>query len=179
MRGLRDVVWHLLRWMLAPLRHRRAQRDGTVDAAGRMSLPNDQLLPVVADALAQGHTATIWVRGYSMRPFLEHERDRVKLAYPQRVEVGDAVLAQVAWGHYVLHRVLHREGNLLTLQGDGNLRGVERCRMDDVCGVVIEYMRPGRTIQASDPGLRRRIRLWRMLRPVRRPLLLLYRATLP
>ena len=51
--------------------------------------------------------------------------------------------------------------------------------MDDVCGVVIEYLRPGRAILASDPGLCRRIRLWRMLRPVRRPLLLLYRATLP
>lgn len=176
---LKDVVRHVLRCVLTPVRHRRERLDGTVDASGRMALPNDQLLPLVAQALEQGHTATIWVKGYSMRPFLEHERDRVKLAYAQQVRVGDAVLAQVARGHYVLHRVISREGNLLTLQGDGNLRGVERCRMDDVCGVVTEYIRPGRTLLASDARLCRRIRLWRVLRPVRRLLLLLYKASLP
>ena len=179
MSGVKELVKRVLRWMLAPARRKRMRRDGVVDTSGRRVIPNDQLLPMVSEALEQGHTATIWVRGYSMRPFLEHERDRVKLVYPKRVDVGDAVLAQIAPKHYVLHRVVRKEGNLLTLQGDGNVRGVERCRVDDVCGVVTEYIRPGRTFLASDPWLRRRIRLWRMLCPVRRLLLLLYRATLP
>ena len=176
---LKSVVKRALRCVLAPVRHKRERLDGTVDATGRMALPNDQLLPLVAQALEQGHTATIWVKGYSMRPFLEHERDRVRLAYPQCVRVGDAVLAQVARGHYVLHRVISAAGSLLTLQGDGNLQGVEYCRRDDVCGVVTEYIRPGRTISASDTRLCRQVRVWRLLRPVRRLLLLLYKATLP
>lgn len=179
MTAIKRLLERVLRCLMTPARHRCVRRDGTVDVSGRMQMPNSQFLPLVADALAQGHTAVIWVKGYSMRPFLEHERDRVKLAYTQEVHVGDAVLAQVSRGHYVLHRVLHREGHLLTLQGDGNLSGVEHCCLDDVCGVVIEYIRPGRTIQAADPRLCRRIRLWRALRPVRRVLLFIYRATLP
>lgn len=179
MSGMKNLVKRILRWMLTPVRRQSVRRNGAVDTTGRISLPNEHLLPLVAEALEQGHTATIWVKGFSMRPFLEHERDRVKLAYPQQVQVGDAVLARIAPGHYVLHRIVHRDGNLLTLQGDGNLRGVEECCLDDVCGVVTEYIRPGRTIMADDPGLCRRIWLWRRLRPVRRLLLLFYKATLP
>ena len=145
----------------------------------KKEIDNKYLIPEIISMLNAGHTVTLGLRGFSMRPFLEHERDRVKLAYPQQVQVGDAVLARIAPGHYVLHRIVHRDGNQLTLQGDGNLRGVEKCRLDDVCGVVTEYMRPGRTIMADDPGLCRRIWLWRRLRPVRRLLLLFYKATLP
>ena len=179
MSGMKNLVKRVLRWMLAPVRRQSVRRNGTVDTTARLSLPNEHLLPLVAEVLEQGHTATIWAKGFSMRPFLEHERDRVKLAYPQQVQVGDAVLAQIAPGHFVLHRIIRCHGNLLVLQGDGNLRGVEKCCVDDVCGVVTEYIRPGRTIMASDPGLCRRIRLWRRLRPVRRLLLLIYKATLP
>lgn len=179
MTAIKQLLERVLRFVMAPVRRHCVSRDGTVDVSGRLQMPNNQFLPIVADALAQGHTAVIWVKGYSMRPFLEHERDRVKLACAQEVRVGDAVLAQVSRGHYVLHRVMHLDGHLLTLQGDGNLRGVEHCRLDDVCGVVTEYIRPGRTIQATDPQLCRRIRLWRALRPVRRVLLWIYRATLP
>lgn len=93
MSGMRNLVKHILRWMLAPVRRQSVRRNGAVDTTGRISLPNEHLLPLVAEALEQGHTATIWVKGFSMRPFLEHERDRVKLAYPQQVQVGDAVLA--------------------------------------------------------------------------------------
>lgn len=179
MTGTKRLLRKVLRCTMAPVRRHRVRRVGTVDASGRHMVPNDRFLPFVGEVLSEGHTAVIWVRGYSMRPFLEHERDRVKLACPQRVEVGDAVLARLAQGQYVLHRVIRRDGDRLILQGDGNLRGVEHCRMDDVCGVVIEYIHPGRTIPASDAGLRRRIRLWRVLRPVRRLMLTFYRAMLP
>ena len=67
----------------------------------------------------------------------------------------------------------------ITLQGDGNLVGVEYCSAADICGVVTEYIRPGRVILASDPTLCKHIRMWRKLRPMRRLLLFLYRATLP
>lgn len=116
MSGMKNLVKRILRWMLTPVRRQSVRRNGAVDTTGRISLPNEHLLPLVAEALEQGHTATIWVKGFSMRPFLEHERDRVKLAYPQQVQVGDAVLARIAPGHYVLHRIVHRDGNLLTLQ---------------------------------------------------------------
>ena len=118
------MVMSVLRWMLFPVRWLRCRRDGVVHTAGRQTIPNEQLFAVVTEVLREGHTAVIWVKGYSMRPFLEHERDRVKLAAPGQVKVGDAVLAQIAPGRYVLHRILNMDDDRITLQGDGNLVGV-------------------------------------------------------
>ena len=129
--------------------------------------------------IQRGETVIIFVKGYSMRPFLEHLRDRVKLAPWQELHVGDAILAEIAPGHFVLHRIINIDGNNITLMGDGNIRGTEHCTMDNVCGVVTEYLRPaGHVLLASDPSLHRRIRLWRRLLPIRRYLLFLYKATI-
>jgi hypothetical protein len=51
--------------------------------------------------------------------------------------------------------------------------------MADVCGVVTEYLRPnGHVLLASDPTLKRKIKLWRRLLPIRRLLLFIYKATI-
>ncbi len=179
MNKLKDLLIRLLRCIMTPLRHMSVRRNGQISLGERVELPNESFLAVVSEVLEKGHTAVIGVRGYSMRPFLENARDKVKLAYSEEVAVGDAVLAQITPGRYVLHRIIYKEGNLLTLQGDGNVCGVENCRVDDVCGVVIEYIRPGRVLKASDPILRMQIRIWRALCPIRRLLLVFYKATLP
>ena len=173
---LKSFLRGFLRLLLLPLRLLYRRRNGVVEETGRHEIPNDALLSLVSEKLAEGHTAVIWVKGYSMRPFIEYGRDRVKLAYPKELNVGDAVLAQIAPGHYVLHRIIRMEGDEIELQGDGNVRGTEHCRQSDVCGVLTEYIRPNRILLASDPGLRRRIRLWRKLRPVRRWLLAIYKC---
>lgn len=175
---IKDQIQSVLRWMLRPLHHRYERRNGVTDVTNRQELPNEVLLGLASESLDKGHTVTIWVKGYSMRPFLEHERDRVLLAKQAELHVGDAVLAQIVPGHYVLHRIVQLNGNHVVLQGDGNVRGVEHCLRSDVCGTVMQYIRPQRTILATDPTLIRRIRLWRRLFPIRRWLLVFYRAVL-
>ena len=142
----------------------------------KIEMPNDILLGCVRDTIRAGHTATIGVKGYSMRPFLEHCRDKVLLSAPHQVRLGDAVLAEITPGHYVLHRVIAMNGEELVLMGDGNVRGCERCRLKDVAGVVSAYIYPHRRVSADHPTLCRAVRLWRRLLPVRRYLLLVYRA---
>ena len=142
----------------------------------RHELPNDAWLGEVSKMLSEGKSYAIYVKGYSMRPFIEHTRDRVFLEKRDTYEVGDAVLAQIAPGHYVLHRIIEKQGDNLTLQGDGNIGQVEYCKEGDVSGVVTQYIRPRRTIPADDKKLVRRIRLWRKLRPIRRYLLFVYKA---
>ncbi len=146
----------------------------------RIELPNDKFLPLVREYVQKGESVIISVKGYSMRPFLEHLRDRVKLSPWTTLSVGDAVLAEVAPGHFVLHRIIEKgEGGALTLMGDGNIRGTEHCTEDDVCGIVTEYLRPnGHTLMADDPSLKRKIRRWRRLLPLRRWLLFFYKATI-
>ena len=147
-------------------------------AVRRMEVPNAVLLGQVKEAIREGHTATINVKGYSMRPFLEHCRDKVRLAPFTDLKVGDAVLAEISPDVYVLHRIMNIDGDTVRLMGDGNLSGVEVCRKADVVGMVTHYIRWGKTIPASDPRLQRRVRWWSKLLPVRRYLLYIYRINL-
>ena len=129
---------------------------------------------------AQPHTAGFGTRhdsrGTHCHHLRQHERDRVILAPPTELNIGDAVLAEIAPGHYVLHRIIQLEGDQVTLMGDGNVQGTESCRRQDVAGIVTHYLRPKRTLLASDPQLQRRIRLWRRLLPIRRYLLFINKA---
>ena len=178
MSALKNIVRFLLRLLLTPFRFFNKQRNGIAPSEVRHELPNDAFLGLVSEKLAEGHTAVIWVKGYSMRPFIEFGRDKVKLATAATYQVGDAVLAEIAKGHYVLHRIIRTEGDKITLQGDGNVRGVEYCTTADIRGVVTEYIRPNRTLSADDACLKRKIRIWRALFPIRRYLLFLYKAVL-
>ena len=65
-------------------------------------------------------SVTITVRGYSMRPFLEDRRDKVILIPPRAPRIGEVVLAEVDDKRYALHRVIKKEGETYTMQGDGN-----------------------------------------------------------
>lgn len=142
------------------------------------TLSNPALLEQIRSLVGEGHPVTLRVKGYSMRPFLEHGRDKVVLAPAIGVQPGDAVLAKVGPECYVLHRVIRRCGNSLTLMGDGNVRGTEQCTMEDVIAVATTYIYPGRSLPANDASLCRRIRWWNRLRPIRRYLLYIYRLTL-
>lgn len=174
---MKELLKRILRLLLSPLRAVQHRRNGVTDTAPRHELPNDGYLGLVSEYLRMGKGAKIYVKGYSMRPFLEHLRDQVQLVSPTDLHVGDAVLAEIAPGHYVLHRIIGIDGDRITLMGDGNVRGVEHCTRNHVYGVVTEYIRPHRTLLASDPRLCRRIRLWRRLLPIRRWLLIVYKAT--
>ena len=173
---MKELIKRLIRALLTPFRRRYQKRNGTTSNQPRRELPNDAWLGEVSQMLREGKPYAIYVKGYSMRPFIEHTRDRVFLEKRDTYNIGDAVLAQIAPGHYVLHRIIEKNGDNLTLQGDGNLKGVELCKEGDVSGVVTQYIRPNRIIPADDPKLVRRIKLWRKLRPIRRYLLLIYNS---
>ena len=173
---MKQFIFSILRALLVPFRWNYRRRNGTDSGEQRKEIPNRVLLGLARDMIREGHTATISVKGFSMRPFLEHCRDRVILEAPGELAVGDAVLAEIAPGHYVLHRIIAIEGDDVTLMGDGNVCGTEHCRRADVAGVVTHYLRPKRTLLATDPALKRRIRRWRRLLPIRRYLLFIYRA---
>ena len=176
--SLKTIIKRLTRALLTPWRRRYQKRNGIVSDQPRHELPNDAWLGEVSQMLREGKPYAIFVKGYSMRPFIEHTRDRVFLEKRDSYHVGDAVLAQITPGHYVLHRIIEKQDDKLTLQGDGNICGVEHCHEQDVSGVVTQYIRPHRIIPADDPKLVRRIKLWRKLRPVRRYLLFIYKAVI-
>ena len=126
--------------------------------------------------LNEGHTVTLPLKGYSMRPFLENGRDKALLIKVQQLKKGDPVLAEVRPEHYVLHRIVAIHSNRVVLCGDGNLAN-EYCRQEDVRASVIGFYRKGRTTLDRIDGCKWRIysMIWVNLRPFRRILLGVYR----
>lgn len=141
---------------------------------------NAQLLPEVIKLLDEGHTVTLRLRGNSMRPFLEDNRDRALLVRATHLKTGDPVLAEISPGHYVLHRIININNDSVTLRGDGNL-SIEKCMIGDVKASVIGFYRKGRDTLDYTDGRKWRIYsfVWTRLYPIRRYLLAIYRRVYP
>ena len=141
-----------------------------------IQFPNAILLPEIVKMLNEGHTVTLRLKGFSMRPFLEDGRDKALLTKAVNPKVGDPVLAEVSPKHFVLHRIIRISGDEVVLRGDGNL-GTETCRLDDVKGAVVGFYRKGRETLDLTDGRKWRVYswLWTRLYPIRRYLLAFYR----
>ena len=146
-----------------------------------MKIANEILVPDLARLLAEEKEVRFTPSGNSMRPFIEGTHDSVILApltrSPRR---GDILLvgATQPGGQttYVLHRLVRiahdEQGELLVLQGDGNLQGEETCRRSDVIGRVRRIESPKGRAKLLTRG-----RLWHALLPIRGFLLKIYRHT--
>jgi len=137
---------------------------------------NIVLLPEIVKMMNEGHTVTLRLRGFSMRPFLEDNRDKALLTKAKNIRVGDAVLAEIGPKHFVLHRIIKIEGDNITLRGDGNLNA-EYCKINDVKGRALGFYRKGHKSIDKTNGVKWRIYsfVWMFLYPIRRYLLAAYR----
>ena len=151
-------------------------------------IANHILIPEIAGLVAGGQDVLFTPSGVSMRPFIEGGRDSVVLTRAEEVRVGDVVLAQYG-DIYVLHRV-YRINSInpssssaatssasgatsIILMGDGNLRGEEHIRQEDILAKVKEIRSP----RGHRKPLTRAC-LWRHLLPIRWLLLKIYRKSL-
>lgn len=133
-------------------------------------IDNAAFFTQVRELLSEGREVVFTPKGNSMLPFIRGGRDSVVLSGAfAPLEVGDIVLADVD-GRFVMHRVFALEGDSVTLMGDGNITGTESCTVADVIGKVTEIRKDaGKTVK---PG---KGRLWRVLMPVRRYILAIYK----
>ena len=141
-----------------------------------VELANAVLLPEIVNLMKEGHTVTLRLKGFSMRPFLEDNRDKALLTQATNPKVGDPVLAEISPKHFVLHRIIAIDGDHVTLRGDGNLN-TEHCSLKDVHGAVIGFYRKGRSKLDRTDGKKWLIysAIWTHLFPLRRYLLAFYR----
>ncbi len=129
--------------------------------------------------VGEGVSVTFPVRGFSMLPFIVGGRDSVILQRPGNVRVGDVVLAWVEGERYVVHRIIQIAGERVTLMGDGNIAGVEHCRLSDVKAIATHVVKPsGRHRSLQSVWMMRAARWWFAVRPVRRYILGIYRRLL-
>ena len=159
------------RWL-----HRHDGSKHFVPSKGKQ-IENDKWFPFILEYFKQGtKTITINLKGISMRPFLESDRDKALLAPIGEVKVGDPVLAENYPGHFVLHRIVKLEEDNVTLMGDGNLT-YEYCKLEDLRASVIGFYRKGSTKLDRTDGRKWKVYswIWMHLTPIRRYLLAFYR----
>lgn len=141
------------------------------------SIPNEILSQETAGLIREGHTVTHIVRGNSMNPFLVDRRDKVILSpfTDEDLRRGAFVLAKDTDGRIVLHRIINRNGEELTLMGDGNSCGTETTFVNEVIGLVTQVIRKGKTYNCKSRTWKRYSAIWMRLLPVRRYLLGVWR----
>ncbi|MFI3323143.1 MAG: S24/S26 family peptidase [Rikenellaceae bacterium] len=142
----------------------------------RRIVANNLLLDEASEFVAEGREVCVPTKGNSMLPFIVGGRDTVVLSRARRVDVGDILLVKIN-GHYIIHRVRAIVGSHITLMGDGNVRGCEQCTFADVRAKVITINHNGKAVDCSTSGFRFQSKLWRMLLPLRRYILGVWRRT--
>ena len=114
-------------------------------------IPNDVFFNWVEDEMSNGRSVRFRLKGDSMFPLLRNNKDEVLLCpcNGEYLQPMDVVLFRYK-GKHVLHRIVHREGNHLLLQGDGSYIAKEECYTDDVVGKVHTVIRPsGKAISTN------------------------------
>lgn len=141
-----------------------------------VSVNDDLILAEAIRFVGEGVSVTFPVNGRSMLPFIVGGRESVILEKFESLKIGDVVLAWVDGNRYVIHRIVKMEGENLTLMGDGNLIGVEHCCVADVRARAVAVVNAHGRKRSLDFGLRKAAaKLWMILKPVRKWLLLPYR----
>ena len=115
-------------------------------------IPNDLFFAWVESEIAQGRSVQIRLKGVSMYPLLREGKDEVILSACQKEELQpmDVVLFRYH-GMHILHRVIHRDGDKLTMKGDGSFSTKENCTTGDVIARVEAVIRPsGKIIRVDD-----------------------------
>lgn len=132
-------------------------------------IPNDLFFDWVETEIAKGHSVRFRLKGHSMFPLLRNGKDEVVL-YPcteKELSPMDIVLFKYK-GKHLLHRILHKDGNCLLIQGDGSYFAKEECVSNDVIGKVHLIIRPSGKIQSvNDWSWKSPSFLWQKTRFIR------------
>lgn len=111
-----------------------------------MNISISEFIELSRPLLADGGKVRFLVKGRSMWPLLRSGQDVVVIMSADKLNRGDLVLAEVEPRCFLLHRIVRKDGELLTLSGDGNLKAFEHCLCNDVVGKVVLIVRGTHTI---------------------------------
>lgn len=106
------------------------------DSVNVVKVDNPRFFEVMKPYLNEGYTVKMVPSGISMLPTIHDKEDVVLLKEIRDVKPGDIVLAEIEKDHYIMHRVLRRDGEILTLKGDNN-RETEKANLADVLAKVV------------------------------------------
>lgn len=122
-----------------------------------------KVLENIERLIAVGESFELRVTGFSMLPLLGYGNDTIIV---RRTTPTESIERRIAMfrerdGHIVVHRVQSIKDGIVTLKGDGNIRGTEQCPRERIIGVVERVRRGnGRVVSCTSWWWRTRERLW-------------------
>ncbi len=147
------------------------------------SIKNSLMMEEIRKLISEGKSVTIKVKGYSMSPFLVHERDNICLTGWKDEDIVPGVVALVKdmRGVYLVHRIIKRDGDIITLEGDGNIKIQEKAEVKEIIAIVksIErftgWQKEAKVYNTDSKKWKRYSKLWLAVKPIRRYLLAIWR----
>ncbi|MDE5813282.1 MAG: S24/S26 family peptidase [Muribaculaceae bacterium] len=132
------------------------------------SIDNEILLGEICLHLSQGKRVKFRAKGNSMRPFIQGNEDILLLSPSDSLHKDDIVLACIDGKRYVIHRIIGIRGDKITLMGDGNLYGTEKCSRSDIFGTVVRIVHKGKEYNMTSLYASLSAKIWRFVLPIRR-----------
>lgn len=128
----------------------------------KLELRNDIFFAEVERMISEGQSVTIPVKGFSMRPMMRSEKDKVILTAHSDNDIKQSAVMLFRYkGQHIMHRIVKIEGQNITFAGDGNYRIREQATKDDIVAQVTTIIRPsGRTISLDSRRWRIYSTLW-------------------
>lgn len=135
-------------------------------------MTDDVIIKEAVRLVQDGVSVTFPVKGRSMLPFIFGGRESVILQKPDSLQSGQVVLAEVSPDRYVVHRIIKVTKDLITLMGDGNIRGTESCPPDKVLAIATHVVNEkGQRRPLYSKAQNAKAKLWYHIRPLRRYIL--------
>lgn len=128
------------------------------------------MMEEIRGLISEGKTVSIRMKGNSMNPFIEHLRDEMTLGpwKDEDIRKGCVALVKDIKGNYLIHRIIKREKETITLIGDGNVGLYETAKMDNIIGIMYSITRKGKEWNADSKIWKLYSWFWMFLLPVRR-----------
>jgi len=127
----------------------------------------EQLMPLIQEQLAAGHSVRFSPRGTSMLPMLRQGIDSVVLSpVPQKLKKYDLPLYQRKGGQFVLHRIV-AAGDTYTCIGDNQFELEHGLEHGQILALVTAFYRGEACYSVTDWRYRIYCRFWHYSRPLR------------
>ncbi len=130
----------------------------------KTSVPNEQMMALIKEAISHGQKATLKVVGTSMMPFFKDGLTEVTLAPASDLQRLDVVLFQMQ-DKYYLHRIIKMDGMRVTAQGD-YLFSKEEIDQTHIIARVVSFLERGQSVDSRDIHYLRRVKRWHLIKPI-------------
>ena len=128
------------------------------------------MMEEIRGLISEGKTVSLTAKGNSMNPFIEHLRDQITLGpwKDEDIRKGCVALVKDTRGNYLIHRIIRRDKETVTLIGDGNVGLYETAEMGNIIGIMYSITRKGKVWTADSRIWKLYSWFWMLLLPLRR-----------